>query len=293
MAYKLIGKNFTPPDIEAKVTGSAKYAEDFRADGMAHVKFWASPMPHGRVKSIDLSAAEKVPGYLGAIAPDEIKQPDPGGFPILSKEPAWYGAPVVLIAGETEQAAADAVAAVKVDMELLPFVVDPLESLKPDGPNALGAGNVAGRGIDLQTIKWKGKDFALAGDESLPLGKAAAEWGFGDVEAGFAASKVIVEESMVHATNSHHAMEPRSAAAYWENGKCHVWGVDAIDSFRSAWFSPDDRYRAERFGLRRRVLRWRVWRQSLILSNHGDACADVEEAWGTPMPTSGYTQRGI
>ena len=231
MAYKLIGKNFTPPDIEAKVTGSAKYAEDFRADGMAHVKFWASPMPHGRVKSIDLSAAEKVPGYLGAIAPDEIKQPDPGGFPILSKEPAWYGAPVVLIAGETEQAAADAVAAVKVDMELLPFVVDPLESLKPDGPNALGAGNVAGRGVDLQTIKWKGKDFALAGDESLPLGKAAAEWGFGDVEAGFAASKVIVEESMVHATNSHHAMEPRSAAAYWENGKCHVWGSTQSTAF--------------------------------------------------------------
>ena len=51
----------------------------------------------------------------------------------MVEEPAYYGAPIVAIAAETEQAAADAVAKVKVDMELLPFVVDPLESLKPDG----------------------------------------------------------------------------------------------------------------------------------------------------------------
>jgi len=231
MAYKLIGKNFTPPDLEAKVTGSAKYSEDFRADGMAHVKFFASPMPHGKVNSIDLSEAEKVPGFLAALTPDEVKQPDPGGFAILSNEPLWFGAPIVAIAAETEQAAADAVARVRVDMELLPFVVDPLDSLKPDGPNALTGGNVAGRGIDLQELKWSGKDFALAGDDSMPLGQAATEWAFGDIEAGFAASKVIVEESMVHATNSHHAMEPRTAAAYWENGKCHVWGSTQSTAF--------------------------------------------------------------
>ncbi len=224
MAYKLIGHDFTPPDLEAKVTGSAKYAEDFRADGMAHIKYFGSRMPHGKVKSIDLSEAEKVPGFLAALVPDDIKQPDPTGFPILASEPAWYGAPIVAIAAETEQAAADAVARVKVDMELLPFVVDPLESLKPNGANALSGGNVAGRDVDFQTVKWTGKDFALAGDDALPRGKPVTEWGFGDIEAGFAAAKVIVEESMVHATNSHHAMEPRSAAAYWENGKCHVWG---------------------------------------------------------------------
>ncbi len=231
MAYKLIGKNFTPPDLEAKVIGSAKYAEDFRADGMAHVKFFGSPMPHGKVNSIDLSEAEKVPGFLAALVPDDIKQPNPTGFPILSSEPAWFGAPIVAIAAETEQAASDAVAKVKVDMTLLPFVIDPLESLKPDGPDALTGGNVAGRGVEFQTIKWTGKDFALAGDDTLPMGKPAVEWGFGDVDAGFAASKVIVEESMVHATNSHHAMEPRSAAAYWENGKVHVWGSTQSTSF--------------------------------------------------------------
>jgi CO/xanthine dehydrogenase Mo-binding subunit len=231
MAYKLIGKNFTPPDLEAKVTGSAKYAEDFRADGMAHVKFYGSPMPHGRVRSIDLDAAEKVPGYLGALLPEDVKAPDGPGQDILSSNPTYFGQPIVAIAAETEQAAADAVAALTVDMELLPFVVDPLESLKPDGVNAREGGNVAGRDIDFQTLKWTGKDFALAGDDTLPRGAAATEWAFGDIEAAFAEAKVVVEESFVHASNAHHAMEPRSAAAYWENGKCHVWGSTQSTAF--------------------------------------------------------------
>ncbi len=231
MAYKLIGQNFTPPDLEAKVTGSARYAEDFRADGMASVKFFGSPMPHARVNSIDLSKAEQVPGYLGALTPDDVKQPAITGQAILTSEPAYVGQPIVAIAAETEQAAADAVAALEVDMEILPFVVDPLDSLKPDGVNALGEGNVAGRGVDFQEIKWTGKDFALAGDDRLPMGKPAVEWGFGDLDAGFKAAKVVIEESFVHASNAHHAMEPRSAAAYWDGGKCHVWGSTQSTSF--------------------------------------------------------------
>ncbi len=231
MAYKLIGKNFTPPDLEAKVRGAAKYAEDFRADGMAFVKFFASPMPHGQVNSIDLSEAEKVPGFLAALTPDDIKQPEAPGQPILTNEPAYFGQPIVLIAAETEQAAADAVAAVKVDMTLLPFVTDPLESLKPDGPDALTGGNVSGRGIDFQSLKWTGKDFAIAGDDTMPMGEAPVEFGYGDIDAGFASAKVVVEESFVHSSNAHHAMEPRSAAAYWENGKCIVWGSTQSTAF--------------------------------------------------------------
>jgi CO/xanthine dehydrogenase Mo-binding subunit len=231
MAYKLIGKNFTPPDIEAKVTGAAKYAEDFRADGMAFIRIYGSPMPHGRVRSIDLSEAEKVPGFLGALVPDEVKQPSPAGQAILNNEPVFYGEPIVAIAAETEQAAADAIAKVRVDMDLLPFVVDPLESLKPDGANALSGGNVAGRGIDLQEVKWSGRDFALAGEEEMPRGNAVIDWTFGDPEAGFAEAKVIVEQSFVHSSNSHHAMEPRSAAAWWEGGKCHVWGSTQSTAF--------------------------------------------------------------
>ena len=57
MAYKHIGKDFTPPDLRAKVTGKAKYAEDFRAEGMLFVKLLVSPMPHARVRNGDASEA--------------------------------------------------------------------------------------------------------------------------------------------------------------------------------------------------------------------------------------------
>ena len=62
MADKLVGQNYTPPDLVAKVTGRAKYAEDFRADGMLFTKLLVSPMPHARVRNIDMSAALAMPG---------------------------------------------------------------------------------------------------------------------------------------------------------------------------------------------------------------------------------------
>ena len=48
---KLVGQNYTPPDLVAKVTGRAKYAEDYRADGMLFAKLLLSPMPHARVRA--------------------------------------------------------------------------------------------------------------------------------------------------------------------------------------------------------------------------------------------------
>ena len=47
---KLVGQNYTTPDLVAKVTGKAKYAEDYRADGMLFCKLLLSPLPHARVK---------------------------------------------------------------------------------------------------------------------------------------------------------------------------------------------------------------------------------------------------
>ena len=232
MAYKIIGKDLTPPDIEAKVTGKARYAEDFRADGMVFVKLLASPMPHANVTNIDLSKAKKVPGYIGVLTADDLKQPKDAGHAILTNKPAFVGQPILAIAAETEQAAAEALDLVEVSLDPLPFVIDPLESLKPGGPNAIEGGNVANRkGVKFQEIKWSGKEFAIAGDETLPKGTTAIDWSFGDLEAKFKESAVVIEETFVSSANAHHALEPRSAAAYWENGKVHVWGSTQSSSF--------------------------------------------------------------
>src|ERR1041384_3754113 len=72
MTYKLLGKNFVPPDVLAKVTGQAKYAEDFRVDGMVFCRFLPSPYPHARIKNLDAKEALKMEGVLGILTADEV-----------------------------------------------------------------------------------------------------------------------------------------------------------------------------------------------------------------------------
>src|SRR5207249_3227235 len=69
---KLVGVDYTTPDLVAKVTGRAKYAEDYRADGMLFAKLLLSPMPHARVRKIDASEALKMPGVHAILTADEL-----------------------------------------------------------------------------------------------------------------------------------------------------------------------------------------------------------------------------
>ena len=56
------------------------------------------------------------------------------------------------------------------------------------------------------------------------MGKPAAEWSYGDLDAGFKEAKLVLDESFVIGAQGHHCMEPRSAMAYWQNGKVFVFG---------------------------------------------------------------------
>ena len=73
--YKLIGKNYVTPDLYAKVTGQAKYAEDFRAEGMLFCKLLLSPMLHARVKRIHADAALAMPGVKGILTAEGSSRP--------------------------------------------------------------------------------------------------------------------------------------------------------------------------------------------------------------------------
>src|ERR687892_2050286 len=124
MADKLIGQNYTPPDLVAKVTGNARYAEDFRADGMLFCKLLLSPMPHARVVSVDTSDAMRMPGVKAILTADDL--PDLAGAErALTKEPLYAGEPILAVAAVDELTAAEAVERIQVDLEPLPFVTDP------------------------------------------------------------------------------------------------------------------------------------------------------------------------
>src|SRR5580692_1034000 len=154
-AYKLIGKNYTTPDLIAKVTGTAKYAEDFRAEGMLFAKLLLSPVPHGRVKRLDLSRALAMPGVRAILTQDDLPAPadsvtDLGavikankqGEKALTMEPLYQGEPVLAVAAVDELTAAEAIEKIDIEFEHLPFVVDPLDSLRPGGPNPRTEGNI-------------------------------------------------------------------------------------------------------------------------------------------------------
>ena len=231
MTYDLIGKNFVPPDIKAKVTGRAKYAEDFRVEGMVFARLLTSPVPHGRVTNIDASEALSMEGVLGVLTADEVPiRPEPQN-PTLTNEPKFVGEPILAVAATTETIAQDAIERIRLDIEPLPFTLDPLESLYPDGPNARTTGNVANSAVELQEIKWNAQDFAVSGEDQLPMGQPSAEWSYGDPEAGFEKAALVLEESFVTQGISHHSMEPRTAMAFWENGKCHLYCSSQSQAF--------------------------------------------------------------
>jgi CO/xanthine dehydrogenase Mo-binding subunit len=233
---KLVGANYVPPDHIAKVTGRARYAEDFRADGMVFAKLLLSPMPHARVRKIDTSAAVQVPGVRAILTADEV--PDLNGAEkALTNEPLYTGEPILAVAAVDEVTAVAAIEAVQLDLEPLPFVVDPLDSLRPGGPNARLNGNVWGAprppapGAQgpppapvLETVKWTAEDFVEDEGEPgrLPMGKALEEWSFGDLDAGFKAAALVLDESTIVQATGHHPLETRSAMAYWLNGKLYL-----------------------------------------------------------------------
>jgi xanthine dehydrogenase molybdenum-binding subunit len=138
MAYELLGKNFVPPDVHGKVTGRAKYAEDFRADGMVFLKLMLSPMPHARVRNIDATEALALPGVHGILTAADVPALPAPAEPILTNEPMWIGQPILAVAADSETIAQDAIDLIKLDLEELPFTVDPLQSLFPGGPDAAG-----------------------------------------------------------------------------------------------------------------------------------------------------------
>ncbi len=240
--FKLIGRDYATPDMIAKVTGASKYAEDFRAEGMLFCRLALSPMPHGRIRSIDASEALALPGVKAVLTADDIPVQadylDDNGRTIkaskwgeraLTNEPVYQGEPIFAVAAVDELTCAEAIERVKVDMEPLPFVIDPLDSLRPDGPNPRADGNVWVRPAPpappapaLTSLKWTSADFADYDKGELPMGPAPDTWKYGDVDAGFKAAALILDESFVTPDVSHQCLEPRTAMAYWQNGKLYM-----------------------------------------------------------------------
>src|SRR5205809_3542746 len=109
---RLLGKRFSRIDGPDKAPGRAKYSFDITRPGMLHAMILRCPYPHAKIKKIDTSAAEKLPGFKALHL---IKKE--------GEELYYAGDEVLGIACDTEEHCADALRAVKIEYEILDFVV--------------------------------------------------------------------------------------------------------------------------------------------------------------------------
>ena len=123
--FHVIGRGVERRDGLGHVTGTTEYIDDVRYPGMLHLKMVRNPLVHARIRGIDLSEAEKVPGFVRALTAADVPKNvytilcligvEPDEEQVLASERVRYrGEPIVAVVAETEAAAVEAVKRVRV-----------------------------------------------------------------------------------------------------------------------------------------------------------------------------------
>src|SRR5512132_2316690 len=185
---KWIGKRTIRPDGADKVTGRAAFAADTTMPGMIWGKVLRSPHPHARIRGIDTSKAEALPGVKAVVTARDIVD-----FPVdksvmlgiqdmrwmcrnvMAREKVLFpGHPVAAVAATSEAIAAQACELIEVDYEVLPWSIEIDDAIRPGAP------------ILHEFNKFEGKPSNIAG---------RIEHKKGDIEQGFAEAEIVVERS--------------------------------------------------------------------------------------------------
>jgi xanthine dehydrogenase YagR molybdenum-binding subunit len=175
---KIIGKRISRLDGPMKSTGRAKYASDFWRQDMLFAALLSSPHAHAKIKSIDTDAAKAVPGV---VAVQVISTP--------GTEIQWEGTEIAVVSAKSEEIAREAVAKIKVDYEVLPFLVNE-------------------------------KDISKVGPRAKPAGEQVT----GDPDQAFKGSDVVVSEGYYGIpVITHCCLEPHGQAIEWKDDVMNYW----------------------------------------------------------------------
>ncbi len=186
----VLGKSWDKIDGLAKCTGAAKYSYDINPQGVLIARVLGCPHAHCKIKSIDLSAAEKVPGVV-AVRPMQK----------VGDEIQWQGDLLACVVGETEGAVAEGLAAIEVDYELLDVFVNDQDV---DAAEAAGRTARAGGNVQLE------KEPADEDDEAFEDK---------EIERLFKESAAVVEGRYGIAPITHMCLEPHGSTCDWKDGK--------------------------------------------------------------------------
>ena len=223
-AFKWVGTRPVRPDGVPKVTGAAKFGADYYLPGMLYGRVLRSPHAHARIRAIDTSRAEALPGVkaviTGADLPDhpfEFVGPERLAVNfwhvtrnVIAREKALYeGHAVAAVAAISASIANRALALIDVDYEVLPHVIDVEEAMIEDAP--LLFEDMITRGVDPAPNR---------------PSNVAKRVGFeiGDLDAGFAEADEIIEKHFKTAPIHQAYIEPQACLANWEGGgKAEIW----------------------------------------------------------------------
>jgi xanthine dehydrogenase YagR molybdenum-binding subunit len=209
---RVVGKRTSRLDGVLKVTGRAKYTADVQMPGMLYASVVTSTMPHARIKSIDMRAAQTHPGVkavhvvkrvLGVAVLRDKSLETPSNYPIVR----FAGQPLAAVAATSQTAADEAAALVSVEYEPMPFVVDVDDARQPNAPliypGPADQPKTAGGGGGPKNLPQHGNVHGPAIDRR------------GDVDAGFKQADVIVEAEFRTHVQTHCALETHGVVADW------------------------------------------------------------------------------
>jgi CO/xanthine dehydrogenase Mo-binding subunit len=221
----VVGHSVLRRDGMSHVTGKTQYVDDIRFPDMLHLKMVRSPLHHARIRGIDFSAAEQVPGFVRAFTYRDVPKNiytilcligvGPDEEPVLAEQEVLFkGEPIAAIVAETEDAANEAVARVRLDLEELPAVFDVEEALKPGAP----------------VLKpWGTNYFVYEGHHCRRIR-------FGDVAQGFSQAAYIVEGCYEPKPTEHAPLETTGCVAKPEaDGRITVY-----TNTQALYFSMDN-----------------------------------------------------
>ena len=222
--YDVVGTRPIRHDGADKVTGRALYGADFDTAGMLHGQILRSPHAHARIKNVDTSAAEAMPGVLAVVKNSDFTGDDDAIVDfgegatslkwlrdnVLASNKALYkGHAIAGVAAVNPHVAEEAVAAIVVDYEVLPPAITVEDAMRDDAPILHE---------DLKTEE--------LGEQTDNVSNIAQHFQHkkGDTAKGFAEADSIVEREYRAKTVHQGYIEPHNAVALWNNdGRLHVW----------------------------------------------------------------------
>jgi CO/xanthine dehydrogenase Mo-binding subunit len=212
---RVVGRPTPRVEGELKVTGKAFYSADLNLPGTLWGKVLRSPIPYGRIKSIDIGKARRVPGVKAVITGQDVTGLRIGrciyDTPVLADGVVRFiGEKVAAVAAETEEAAEQALDLIEVEYDEMEALFDPVEAAKPDAPV-----------LHPDLLSYKGLPVPV---EKLSNVFAYLQWGKGDIVAGFKQADLIVENTFTTQVTHQSYLEPHACVVKADSsGGADVW----------------------------------------------------------------------